>query len=316
VKSPELLQKIKTKRKHEASLLGHPGVVGVSVGLMRGGNGKRTKEAGIRVLVASTAAAPALPEKLEGVPVQVEVVGTVRADTLTRIRPLLGGTSLSKDGSTYFGTVGLVVADSQGSALALTNYHVIAGAVCAVSTSANVVQPAAFDGGTEIVGSVKGAFFSGGGAGISGVDAVVASVPPSIATAFGEIRELGSVTGYASAALGETVRKHGRTTETTYGVVTDISTTITVSFDFGSHQFFEQVSVTVTAPSSEVATSGDSGAVWINASGKAVGLHFASNGGHTIGYVNPMHAVVSRLGVNVVSPVTADPLRTFVAKGE
>ena len=315
-KSPDLLNKLRIKRKHEASLLQKPGVVGVSLGLKHE-NGKRTKDHAIRVLVRSSAEIPPdLPNRIEGLPVEPVVVGSIRPTGTGRFRPLLGGASIGQEGSDFYGTMGMVVTDAQGSAMALTNFHVLSGNVCALSTSARVTQPAPGDGGQEVIASVARWKLDGGSSGIPGVDAAVANIPPSIPVAFGKITEVGDIRGIASAALGELLTKNGRTSNTTYGVVTDISSTLTIAFEWGNIQFFDQVSVTVTAPSTIVATSGDSGAVWINPSGKAVGLHFASNAGHTIGFANPMHAVADRLSIGVRSPVTADSNRTYRVRAD
>lgn len=313
-KPPDLIDKIKVKRRHEAALLAKPGVLGVSVGLLTKG-GKRSKDVGIRVLVPSTAEAPAdLPDKIEGLSIELVPVGKPLANSQNTLRPLKGGASFSGETVSQYGTMGAVVADTAGSALALTSFHVLAPA-CALSTSAKVVQPANFDGGQQVVGSAARWYFHPGSAGATGIDAAVARIPPEVPVSF-NIENYGAILGQASAALGELVTKVGRTTDRTYGIVTDLSTTIAVTFDFGSKTFFDQISVTVTAPSSVVAASGDSGAIWLNGSGQAVGLHMATNGAGTIAYANPFHSVANRLAFTVQSPVTADPSRIYRVRAD
>ena len=298
-------------RRHQAALLKRPGVVGVGLGLMVK-NGKRTRDVGLRVLVRSPDVA--LPEEMEGVPIQAVVVGNVRANGTARVRPLEGGLSFSQAGVGSYGTMGAVVADAAGSAMALTSFHVLAPA-CALSTSANVYQPATFDGGSEVVGSVARWYFHPGSAGATGIDAAVARIPAEVPINF-TIEDYGAITGLASAALGETISKVGRTTNQTFGVVTNLSTTIALAFDFGNKTFFNQVEVTVTSPSTEIAASGDSGAVWVNSSGKVVAVHMAANSAGTIAYANPIHAVRDRLSFTFQSPATAESSRTFRVRAD
>lgn len=72
------------KRAHEEALMARPNVVGVGVGLIQRG-GVHTGDVGIIVMVSrkrpsSQLAAPDLiPTELEGVPVDVQEVGEIRA---------------------------------------------------------------------------------------------------------------------------------------------------------------------------------------------------------------------------------------------
>ena len=72
------------RRAHEEALLARPNVVGVGVGLVRRG-GALTGEVGIVVMVAHKLPPDALdpadriPAAIEGVPVDVQEVGEIRA---------------------------------------------------------------------------------------------------------------------------------------------------------------------------------------------------------------------------------------------
>ena len=72
------------KRAHEAALMARPNVVGVGVGLVRRG-GTLTGDVGIVVMVSrklppgELAADDLIPAELEGVPVDVQEVGEIRA---------------------------------------------------------------------------------------------------------------------------------------------------------------------------------------------------------------------------------------------
>ena len=72
------------KRAHEEELLARPNVVGLGVGLMRRG-GALTEDVGIIVLVSrklpsdELSAPDLIPAELEGVPVDVQEAGEIRA---------------------------------------------------------------------------------------------------------------------------------------------------------------------------------------------------------------------------------------------
>lgn len=72
------------KRAHQEALMARPNVVGVGVGLIRRG-GVLTQEVGIIVMVSrkyssgQLAAPDRIPSELEGVPVDVQEVGEIRA---------------------------------------------------------------------------------------------------------------------------------------------------------------------------------------------------------------------------------------------
>jgi hypothetical protein len=81
----EALQRTQAvKHAHEAALMARANVVGVGIGLVRRG-GVITGEVGIIVMVSRKQSPDALapedviPEELEGVPVDVQEVGEVRA---------------------------------------------------------------------------------------------------------------------------------------------------------------------------------------------------------------------------------------------
>ncbi|MEX0788324.1 MAG: hypothetical protein WD906_01870 [Anaerolineales bacterium] len=75
----------RVRSDHEADLLSKPNVVGVGIGLVRRG-GKTTGEVGIIVMVAKKVARIQLtetervPGEIDGVRVDVQEVGEVRAD--------------------------------------------------------------------------------------------------------------------------------------------------------------------------------------------------------------------------------------------
>ncbi len=124
------------------------------------------------------------------------------------------------------------------------------------------------------------------------VDAAVARpVNPAMFT--GEIRGIGQVSGTKPAALGMRVRKSGRTTDYTEGVITLLNATVSVAY--GTNKTARFTGQVITEAMSQ---GGDSGSLIVDtAENKAVGLLFAGSSVATI--FNPINAVLDALQVNI-----------------
>ena len=144
------------------------------------------------------------------------------------------------------------------------------------------------------------------------------SRPCKIATHSGEIVDIGAITGTATATPGMAVRKRGRTTGLTYGVVDGISLSITLPYpgNIGPKTLINQIDVRPdTARNAEFADHGDSGSVLVNNEGKIVGLHFAgSDDGH--GIANPIAEVLAALDVSVISGGAKTLLKDDLSDGK
>ncbi|MBZ0286642.1 MAG: S1 family peptidase [Anaerolineae bacterium] len=120
--------------------------------------------------------------------------------------------------------------------------------------------------------------------------AVAKPVNPAAFT--GEIRGIGQVSGTKAASLGMRVRKSGRTTDYTEGVITLLNATVNVAYGAKTARFTGQV---ITEAMSQ---GGDSGSLIVDTSeNKAVGLLFAGSNVATI--FNPINAVLDALQVNL-----------------
>lgn len=109
-----------------------------------------------------------------------------------------------------------------------------------------------------------------------------------------QIRGIGAISGTRSPSLGMQVRKSGRTTDFTTGVITLVNATIDVGYStrFGTRtvRFTGQV---MTTPMSQ---GGDSGSLIVSATSQdAVGLLFAGSPQATI--FSPIGIVMSTLGI-------------------
>ncbi|MCU0464740.1 MAG: S1 family peptidase [Anaerolineae bacterium] len=109
-----------------------------------------------------------------------------------------------------------------------------------------------------------------------------------------EIRHIGRITGTKAAQLGMGVRKTGRTTDFTQGMVTLLNATVTVAYTTSkgprSARFTGQV---ITQPMSQ---GGDSGSLVVDSvENKAVGLLFAGSAQASI--FTPIDTVLAALNV-------------------
>jgi len=323
---------VSAKQQVEAELLKQYGVTGVDVGYKYVG-GKLTDDLAIRVMVEkkkkSVPAAEKVPETIDGVKTDViertfSLHGSSNQKPLEELdlqsdngtyNPLKGGVSIgpvrAADGIVWAGTLGAIVRDNKtGNPLLLSNFHVFAVDQNGQPGDA-IAQPSLVDGGrnpTSVVGALQRVALT------ATVDAAVASVEGRGYS--GEIIEIETVGGTATASPGMAVRKRGRTTGLTYGIVDGVSLSITLPYpgDVGPKMLTDQIDVRPDpAHNAEFADHGDSGAVLVNDDGKIVGLHFAgSNDGH--GVANPIADVLSALDVSlwtdIAKPGAKDALDT------
>lgn len=119
----------------------------------------------------------------------------------------------------------------------------------------------------------------------------------------------------AQPRLGMRVVKSGRSSGVTRGRIDGLSLSTTIRWGAEQHYFTDQIHIVPHRPwpqpgedYDEVSEGGDSGAVWVDeATGKAVGLHFAGDVGgvpeneHAL--ANPMWRVVDALDVQFTPPV-------------
>jgi hypothetical protein len=281
---------------------------------------------------AGLSTAALLPTRVAGVSVDVIEVGDLRAlqERTDRWRPAPGGVSLGHYQITA-GTFGVVVRDrATGTRLILSNNHVLANSNDA-SAGDPIIQPGAADGGRverdtiaalerfcpiEFGTSPPACSFASGVADIANalagllgskhrlrafqsdpaasnlVDAAVAR-PADDDTILDEILEIGEIQGTADAVLGMSVRKSGRTTGFTTGLIAVLDATVTVGYGTGRTAVFENQIVT-----DAMSQGGDSGSLLVAAEAPhAVGLLFAGSDQATIH--NPIQAVLDCLEVDL-----------------
>jgi hypothetical protein len=302
-----------------------PEIISVDLGLKERG-GKLTSEFSWRVFVKEKKAASELkpeqmiPKEVAGIPTDVflhensrVLLDNVSSDS-SSYEPLLSGIQIT--GSGLVGTLGFFATLTGQTAVHMVScHHVLLGP--SGSNGDLVGQPnAACDlcccKCCEVAKIVTGVVGTAGGANNT-VDAAMAILIGQTAGDSKTIRftnsivGLGPIFGSGTAAVGDVVRKRGRTTLLSTGTVTSITSNPTVNQSPDGTgvnvAYTGQISITPT-DSTAMALGGDSGAGLINATNQIVGLVFA--GTATTGFANKIADVSTQLGgLTVLSSGTA-----------
>jgi hypothetical protein len=122
------------------------------------------------------------------------------------------------------------------------------------------------------------------------VDAAVAK-PINDEIISDDTMELGVVSGSVEAAIDMNVKKSGRTTGFTEGIVHTLDATISVGYGTKTAVFENQILT------GDMSDPGDSGSLVVDESNRAVGLLFA--GSTTVTVINPIAAVLSQLNITI-----------------
>jgi hypothetical protein len=306
-----------------ADLLPLDGVNGIDIGLDDSG------ALAVRVLVSHPEDPPAeLPNFLGGLPVMVVYGspylegGGVVPDAV-RHDPVLGGYQLGRretpGGLSANGTLGCVLHDSTtGQPVAISNAHVLCGTPgtppyalgdVIQQPAPSTVPPSSQERMGELLRwavPTDPAFYTVPVlSGLGGFyDAAVCSIT-NRGVKVGEVADLGTVTGFATAQLGEQVYKRGARTRVSAGRVAGISGVYAVYDDEGDLVWwtFGQLAIDVDTtdpaanPGGLWSNSGDSGSVVLNRNREIVGLHHA--GDNTTGYACDFPSLAAVLGVTL-----------------
>jgi hypothetical protein len=246
-----------------------------------------------------------LPAEIDGLPVDVEQVGTFRRfasmpNPRKRFRPAQPGCSIGFEDPngefTMAGTFGAVVTDG-GKTYVLSNNHVLANEN-KLPIGSPIFQPGLLDGGktsTDRIASLS-KFIALDPAGMNQVDCAIAeAISKSILSK--EILFIGAPNGTAQAEIDMQVHKFGRTTGYRAGRITSVETDVTVGYEMGDVQFNDQILI-VGHNAQPFSAGGDSGSLIVErGSNRAVGLLFAGSSSHTI--ANHIGDVLQALGVTL-----------------
>jgi len=294
-------------------------VVGVGVG-EKISDGKQTGALAVKLLVrlkypqSELDSKHLLPRDIDGIPTDVEEVGTFRKfpavaarrkpagipNPRTKIRPAQPGSSIGfQDPNNQFtmaGTFGAVVKDKNG-IYVLSNNHVLADEN-RLPPGASIFQPGLLDGGSIATDQIAALtrFVTLQAQQPNAVDCALAKATnPNLLSSV--VLYIGAVQGTADAAIDMGVHKFGRTTSYTVGRVTSTDTDVTVGYDIGNLSFTGQIIIVGTGGKT-FSNAGDSGSLILQrGTNKAVGLLFAGSASHTI--ANHIGDVLKALNVTL-----------------
>lgn len=264
------------------------------------------KKVPLSKLKASMAVPPTVPEALSGeeaIPTDVVVIGKLMPEENITRHPVQPGNSIGHVDSSA-GTLGAIV--TKGTALhILSNSHVLALSGTAKNGDA-ITFPGPFDKGKmpdDLVAKLSGfKKFVTGGDFVNRADCAIAKPTASrLPDVVSQIKGLTVPKGTIKPRRGMKVVKVGRTTGKTKGEIRDVNFRFILPYDeVGDVGFIDQVLCTrYTKP-------GDSGSLVLDeATGRAVGLHFAgANGGSVF---NPIDDVLKALDVKLVTKAIGQP---------
>lgn len=262
----------------EAELLQIPGVVGVGIGFKETG-GELTEQVSFRVYVQEkkpeSAVAPEeqIPDTIQGFKTDVLVIEQTEflVDD-SRYRPVKGGIQIG-NGSGSVGTLGCLAKRNDGGAwVIVSNHHVMLAGGKNLSDEVKIGQPdysPCCCCSCGEIGEVVDAAIGGL------VDCAIATINDD--TSFvNEIAQIGPVKGKATAVVGETVRKTGRTTGQTSGTVIDINYPTTST---NGNSFTAQIRINPAAGVTKFSDNGDSGSAIVNSDEEVVGILWGGNTG-------------------------------------
>ncbi|MEZ4594073.1 MAG: hypothetical protein R3D55_23470 [Chloroflexota bacterium] len=285
--------------------LARDGVTAVDLGF-KWSQGLMTGKLSIRVHVAQKrplsqlTEAEMFPKEIEGIPVDVIeaeyglqlLPGSTQLEAApearkARYNPIPLGVSAGNPRITA-GTLGAKVYDAATlQPMALSNWHVFVGSPTG-AVGEPIWQPGSLDGGNSgdtfatLSRSVLGPY-----------DAAVAQLT-NARSVLSETVDGRPIEDVTTPTLGMLVWKSGRTTEFTQGFIDGIKMTTAINYGAAGTRAIQDVVRIVPRPGAgdvEVSMGGDSGSIWVDeASGKAVGLHFAGEVGNA-----PEHALATEL---------------------
>lgn len=328
ISNPEVLSVMNVQEKHTEKFMENPEIVGTATGL--------TEDGKLAILVLSKVELPKnalaklrnpIPEKLEGIPVQVIYTGELRPMKGKPVKinhkaiqtpPIKLGTSGgwrydSANGYCCVGTLGSLI-ESGSKQYILSNYHVLSADIASgdnnrVATIGDyVIQPGLADVGCNANNAQNVATLASVNVlPDANVDAAIAEVIPGMVSSTGEILGIGTLSSTTlAAAIGQAVKKSGRTTGLTRSTIQGLNATVKITYDnecAGGTVFTKTFTgqIIIKNKASKFLDSGDSGSLMVedvDNNPKAIGLLFA--GSRTTAIANPIDEVLSYFNATMV----------------
>ncbi len=286
-----------------AKFYGFENIVGVGISEKITGQQNYTGQECVTVYVIKKVSkdqiekASLVPEKINGVATDVVETGEFNALAFVgRVRPALGGVSIGHFKITA-GTLGCLV-KRNGQVFILSNNHVLANVNTALDNDP-ILQPGPYDGGninTDVIGRFS-QFVPINFSGTNLVDCAIAKSAPPLVSPLN--KSFGAISGTPTTAQRfMLVKKSGRTTELTRGLVTDVNATVRVGYGTSGQAIFQNQIIVQGIPGIPFSQGGDSGSLILtNTGNNPVALLFAGSNSYTI--ANPINAVLAALNVSI-----------------
>lgn len=225
-------------------------------------------------------------------------------------RPVVAGISVAHRAITA-GTLGyfcrsLRLGDDPSKVYILSNNHVLAN-VNQAKTGDDIYQPGPADGGAA--GDHLAELRRFAEIDLEGnpnkVDAAISELLPGVEWRL-ELCMIGRILGTERGVEGTEVRKHGRTTGYTEGVITDETYDALVGMDHNNPSvvglFQDQIRVETIPPYPAFGLGGDSGSLVVSkAAANAIGLYFAGPPSGGYGIANHIADVLSEMQIELLS---------------
>jgi hypothetical protein len=276
-------------------------ILGLGYGAREKGTGYHSGAFAVRVYVRSKLPLSELrsddviPSDLNGTATDVIPVG----DLAAQARPAFGGSSVGHI-AVNAGTLGCVVTKRLPGAgrFILSNNHILANANDG-RIGDTIVEPGPLDGGTELIARLhdfEALRFDGLP---NAMDAAIAELAgPEQAKA--EVRSIGEIpTNPLTPSVYQSVRKSGRTTQHTVGVVMHISAD--VSLRYGNRIAAFEDLIAIQGLGDPFSDRGDSGSLVVDGvTRRPVGLLIGGSAKAT--FACPIQLVLDRFGVDIANP--------------
>jgi hypothetical protein len=318
--NPRVQAVMAVQDRHTPELMADNNVVGTATGLSADGS-----EVVIKVYLREAASTQRIAESIEGIRVETEVVGTIKAmksggggvsHTGIQSLPIQLGTSGGwrydlANGYCCGGTLGSLV-QIGGNQYILSNYHVLRADIVNGGNSRvaqigdPVIQPALIDVGCNANNAQNVATLAGS-ASLPGsnVDAALAAVNPGAVSS--SILEIGTISSSTvGASLNQAVKKSGRTTGLTRSSISGLNANVQIAYEnecAGGAAFTKTFTgqIFINNKGSRFLAGGDSGSLMVEdvtSNARAVGLLYA--GSSSIAVANPIGHVLSYFNATMV----------------
>ncbi|MFN5516208.1 MAG: hypothetical protein ACK5CA_16075 [Cyanobacteriota bacterium] len=274
-------------------------IVGVGYGVKISGE-TTSEDLALRIYVRSKlpksqlTSAEQIPSEINGKTTDVIPV----YDLSALARPVECGVSIGHFEITA-GTLGCLVKKNggpDGETFILSNNHVLANSNDA-SLGDNILEPGKMDGGASAIAELSDFEPIKLDGQANRMDAAIAKVknPSDVKSS---ILTIGQIQGSPMAgAIYQSVRKHGRTTGHTVGVIMDIAADVRVRFGTTLANFESQIAI--QGVNGLFSQGGDSGSLIVDAmTRRPVALLFAGGGNQT--FACPIEGVLSRFDVDIL----------------